>query len=421
MASIEEVVLLYLLRRHNKNNRNRRTRRWGVRPLNTTRIQDGEFVSLVLPMRQQDEEKHFEYFRMTAETFDHLLDRVVPFIQHPACHRAPVSATERLSATLRYLSTGMSQTALAASYKLGTATVSKIIKEVCLALWAGLEEEVKCPEGAQWEAIRDGFWEKWNYPNCVGAIDGKHVRIKAPANSGSSFFNYKGYFSFVLMAACDAQYRFTFVDVGAFGKESDAGVFSRSKFGAELLQGRLPPLPCAPLPGTEVLTPHVFVADEAFPQKINLMRPYPGSQQLSHDQKVYNYRHSRARRIIENSFGILAARWRIMGKAMECSEDTAEVVTKACIALHNFLAKGDQDLPEENRYIPPGMADRDGAPGEWRRIVEGDTNLTRTRRITAARATQDGMAVREIFKEYFQTDEGRLEWQDQHVRRVHNV
>lgn len=106
-----------------------------------------------------------------------------------------------------------------------------------------------------------------------------------------------------------------------------------------------------------------------------------------------------------------------MAHAMECSEDTAEMVTKACIALHNFLTSGDQDLPEESRYIPPGMADRDGAPGEWRRIVQGDTNLTRAGRITAARSTQDGMAVREIFKEYFQTDEGWLEWQDKHVRR----
>lgn len=227
-------------------------------------------------MRELDEEKYFTYFRMTAETFDRLLDRVMPFIEHAASHRTPVTAAERLSVTMRYLTTGMSQTALAASYKLGTATVSNIIKEVCLALWDALQEEVKCPEGAQWEAIRDGFWNKWNFPNCVGAIDGKHVRIKAPANSGSVFFYYKGYFSFVLMAACDAQYRFTFVDVGAFGKESDAGVFSRSKWGAEVLEGRLPPLPCAALPGTDVVTPHVFVADEAFPQKINLMRPYPG-------------------------------------------------------------------------------------------------------------------------------------------------
>ncbi|KAK0136548.1 hypothetical protein N1851_027339 [Merluccius polli] len=191
---------------------------------------------------------------MSAARFDELLRRVAPMIQHAASHRAPVSDAERLAVTIRFLAAGISQQALAASYKLGTATVCTIIKEVCQALWAGLKDEVKYPQGAQWEAIRG----------------------------------------------------FTFVDIGAFGRESDAGVFGRTKFGAQLIQGRLPLPPHAPLPGTDVLTPPVFVADEAFPQKINLMRPYPGSQQLSHDQKVYNYRHSQARRVIENAFGILA-------------------------------------------------------------------------------------------------------------------
>ncbi|CAL8310950.1 unnamed protein product [Gadus morhua 'NCC'] len=61
------------------------------------------------------------------------------------------------------------------------------------------------------------------------------------------------------------------------------------------------------------------------------------------------------------------------------------------------------------------MIDRDGAPGEWRQVVQGDTNLIRTRRITAARATQDGIAVRELFKENFHTEPGRIDWQDRHV------
>jgi hypothetical protein len=68
----------------------------------------------------------------------------------------------------------------------------------------------------------------WNIPNCVASINGKHVRIKCPKLSGSSYFIYKGFFSVILQGLVDARYKFLSVDVGAFGRQSDSGVFSQS-------------------------------------------------------------------------------------------------------------------------------------------------------------------------------------------------
>ena len=112
----------------------------------------------------------------------------------------------------------------------------------------------------------------------------------------------------VLLAVCDTHYRFVMVDVGGADRQSDDGVLSNSLFGRALENGslrlpdsrRLPGLPCSSLP-------YVFVGDEAFPLKQNVMRPYPG-RNLPQAQAIYNYRLSRARRIIENTFGILASR-----------------------------------------------------------------------------------------------------------------
>jgi hypothetical protein len=91
--------------------------------------------------------------------------------------------------------------------------------------------------------------------------------IQAPGHSGSLYFSYKKYFSIVLLALVDANYKFTAVDVGAHGSCSDGGVFANSSLGATLREGSLQLPPDKPLPGTDEPMPHVILGDEAFPLK----------------------------------------------------------------------------------------------------------------------------------------------------------
>lgn len=70
-----------------------------------------------------------------------------------------------------------------------------------------------------------GFRTKWDFSGCYGAIDGKHVTIKAHPNCGSEYFNYKGSNSVVLIAVVDHDYYFRYVNIGANGRNSDAGIF----------------------------------------------------------------------------------------------------------------------------------------------------------------------------------------------------
>ena len=77
--------------------------------------------------------------------------------------------------------------------------------------------------------MEEKFRNRWNVPQAVGALVGKHIAIKCPKKSGSEYFNYKGYFSLILLALVDAGYKFLWVNVGVSDSLSDAQIFNCSK------------------------------------------------------------------------------------------------------------------------------------------------------------------------------------------------
>ena len=133
-------------------------------------------------------------------------------------------------------------------------------------------------------------------------------------NAGSQYYNYKGTHSIVLMAVCDYNYCFTLLDIGDYGRQSDGGVFSNSIFGRAMKHGSLllPAAETIHVHGLRSPIPYYFVADQAFPLKTYLLRPFPGNY-LPENQRIliFNYRLSRTRRVIENAFGILATKFRV--------------------------------------------------------------------------------------------------------------
>lgn len=115
----------------------------------------------------------------------------------------------------------------------------------------------------------------------------------------------------VLMAVINANYEIISADVGTNGRVSDGGVFSNTTFGTAFKQNTLNfPKPSKPQFASNEL-PYVLVGDDAFQLTENLMKPYPHTS-LSPQERIFNYRLSRARRIVENVFGILVARFGVL-------------------------------------------------------------------------------------------------------------
>jgi hypothetical protein len=107
------------------------------------------------------------------------------------------------------------------------------------------------------QEIADGFETKWNFLNFVGANDGKHVRIRCPQSSGSLFYNHKSYFSVHLQAIVDAKYKFMTVDIGAYGRQSDSGVFTESNVFRHLEAGLFNLPPPRQTPRTNITLPYM--------------------------------------------------------------------------------------------------------------------------------------------------------------------
>ncbi|KAL3246906.1 hypothetical protein MRX96_057350 [Rhipicephalus microplus] len=140
---------------------------------------------------------------------------------------------------------------------------------------------------------------------------------------------------------------------GAYGKQSDGGVLEQSKFGKLLQQGKLQLPKDLHFPNTRLPAPCVFVGDEAFQLRTDVLRPYPG-RGLNPSESVFNYHFSRAR-CAENAFGILVTRWRILERTMGESPENAEWNLKAMCVVHNFLM--DAYTASEDSYCGPGYAD----------------------------------------------------------------
>lgn len=164
---------------------------------------------------------------------------------------------------------------------------------------------------SEWLQKAEDFEIMWNFPNCIGALDGKRILLEAPANSGSLFYDYKQQFSLVLLAVVDARYKFTYIDVGANGRQSDAGVYNKSTISDALERNTLNIPGPRKLPNSNLLTPFVVVADDAFALKTYMLKPYAGKVSDDIPSRIFNYRLNRARRIVENAFGILSSKWRV--------------------------------------------------------------------------------------------------------------
>ena len=272
---------------------------------------------------------------------------------------------------------------------------------------------------AEWKDIANKTFQRWHFRNCFAADDGKHIQLMHPHNSGFWYINYNGFFSIVLMALADYDYKFLFADIGWKVRISDGSLFRNCDFYGALVWNELKlPLPTEvpPLnPGwnsTEPV-PFVFVGDDAFPLTNFCMKSYPLTV-LTEEERLFNFRLSHFRRISKNAFGIWSNTFCLFSTRICMQPEKTTSCALALIALHNLLG-----TKSRNSYTPPGFAgeaDKDGRihEGEWRKQMHIFNNLLPLPSTHSRRSTADAIGIRNSFKQYF-CGAGSVPWQWKHL------
>lgn len=203
-------------------------------------------------------------------------------------------------------------------------------------------------------------------------------------------------------------------DIGTNGRVSDLGVIENTEFGKRLSNGRLNlPDDATPVNSNCNLS-CVFVGDEVFALRPDFMKPYP-QKDLNAENRIYNYRlsrHSRARRVVENAFGIMASRFRVFYTSINLKLSSIQKVVMECVVLHNYLR---MTCPSE--YSPAECFHRDDisnritVPGL---SVDPDSVASLAHGQGVRNYSQIAKDVRVKFKEFF-NNEGAVPWQKDFV------
>lgn len=297
-----------------------------------------------------EEHRFKETFRVTRATFTFILENVRPIIQKDSLVEDPVSPELRLAVCLYRLGRGDALYTISELTALGHSTVCTIVIEVCESLissmWASSVTN-HFPSTRE-DCIKSAtdMESQWQFPYAFSAVDGCHLPIKCPPGgkeSNKEYHNFKEFYSIVLMALVDADYRFIWASSGIPGNTHDSMIFQSTDLYNRIVSGKTL-IDSGFIEGGVRLDP-IILGNSAFGVKPWLMKPFTNAV-LSTDQKYFNYRLSRARMIVESAFGQLKGRWRVFLKKWDSSVDTVKLMSLACVVLHNGCVEL-QDKPQK--------------------------------------------------------------------------
>ena len=275
-------------------------------------------------------------FRVSRATFEYLCIKLRPFIsKSDTVMRKAVTTEKRVALTLWFLATGSEYRTIGHLFGIAKSTVCVATKEVCTYIVDKLlPEYIRMPQANALKEVVSSFASEYNFPQCVGAVDGTHIPITSPQECPADYFNRKGWHSVIMQGTVNNRGLFIDVYIGWPGRVHDARVFVNSSLFKKGRDEVLFPNWIKKMGNKDV--PLVLLGDPAYPLLSWLMKPFTDNGHLTTQQRNFNYRLSRARVVVEHSYGRLKGRWRCLLKRLDVKVEDVPQLVAACCVLHNI-------------------------------------------------------------------------------------
>ena len=302
-----------------------------------------------------EENQYLQHFRVSKDSFWYLCQTYGKYFKKQTTHlRRPLPPPKRLAIVLHWLAQANSYSELAAMYAIGKSTVVAIAHEGIAILRERLvPEAILFPTGRELDQVMVDFEALCGLPCCGGALDGTFMSIKKPVDFGDTYFCYKKFTAIIVLACVDARGIFTYVNAGRPGSVGDSYTYRHSVMSQKVASGEW--LAHSPRTIEGVSVKPFVVADAAFPLEPTCIKCYEVGQPPY--RRSFNYSLIRTRRVVEQAFGRLKGRWKIMdGRCMLNDPVFARHVAVVCCGLHNVCERHQCVfepgwLPDESAYI----------------------------------------------------------------------
>ncbi|XP_017478775.1 PREDICTED: uncharacterized protein LOC108368434 [Rhagoletis zephyria] len=340
----------------------------------------GTFWERDVPL--MDENRFKENFRLNRNAFRRICEKVRG-IEKANTHMRPcIPLHKRVAISLFALGSAAEYRTVASLFGVGRSTVGEIVLDFCQAVCENLSDCINSypPNQHEIRKVVDGFAQT-GFPQCFGAVDGCHIEVQPPKDDATDYYNYKGWYSVILLASCYHRSKFTYINIGSTGRNNDSYIFEKSTLKRFHETADIFTQNSKFIGGINV--PVLLIGDSAFRLSRYMMKPFPYSPNQPSIEKTFNYQLSRCRRLIENAFGQLKARFRKIGRGLQVAPKNINTIIRTCCILHNFLKLENDEVSIGWMQDSREDINARNQPRHTTRVGENDVNASAIRNAIA--------------------------------------